>query len=350
MIDYQVRMTELAPGNAGIVATARRMRGMILDHDPLTRQVAEDVLLELPGQPDTYRQAEALYQWVQDHLQYVHDHVHVEEVRNSNFLVNKILSAPGQRAAGDCDDYVVLLGSLLTAVGIPVAIVLTSARPDGEYDHVFLRVQTSQGLVTADAIPIGETAPEYMPFGWEVPAGAVTNRLELPVGSSQASGGGHPVGRLGQDSTLVTTDPTMAQPFADPSTGVAIDAALQDPFVPGSSAMDTVTDPAGIISTTYATGAVLETHPDATVELSYQMPTYKVGSCRLYVGAWKHGISIYGWQKGHDGGFTDRHPELKTSTGTVRLRPEDAAAIPDEELLDLVRSALDPRPGAEPAR
>ncbi len=72
------------------------------------------------------------------------------------------------------------------------------------------------------------------------------------------------MGRLGQDSTLVTTDPTMAQPFADPSTGVAIDAALQDPFVPGSSAMDTVTDPAGIISTTYATGAVLETHPDGS--------------------------------------------------------------------------------------
>jgi uncharacterized protein YdhG (YjbR/CyaY superfamily) len=95
---------------------------------------------------------------------------------------------------------------------------------------------------------------------------------------------------------------------------------------------------------------VLAAYPDAAVVLSYKMPTYKVGSCRLHVGAWKHGISIYGWQKGHDAGFTDRHPELKTSTGTIRLRPEDAAAIPDQELSDLVRSALDPRPGAEPAR
>jgi uncharacterized protein YdhG (YjbR/CyaY superfamily) len=95
---------------------------------------------------------------------------------------------------------------------------------------------------------------------------------------------------------------------------------------------------------------VLAAYPDAAVVLSYKMPTYKVGSCRLHVGAWKHGISIYGWQEGHDAGFTDRHPELKTSTGTIRLRPEDAAAIPDQELSDLVRSALDPRPGAEPAR
>ncbi len=91
---------------------------------------------------------------------------------------------------------------------------------------------------------------------------------------------------------------------------------------------------------------ILAAYPDATVVLSYKMPTYKVGGGRLYVGAWKHGVSIYGWQQGRDAGFTARHPELKTSTGTIRLRPEDAAGIPDEEFSDLVRSALDP--GQEP--
>jgi hypothetical protein len=33
----------------------------------------------------------------------------------------------------------------------------------------------------------------------------------------------------------------------------------------------------------------------------------------------------------------------------IRLRPEDAAAIPDGEFLDLVRSAFGPAPGAGPA-
>ena len=94
---------------------------------------------------------------------------------------------------------------------------------------------------------------------------------------------------------------------------------------------------------------ILAAHPGAAVALSYQMPAYKVGSCRLYIGVWKHGVSIYGWKQGRDAGFTTRHPELRTSTGTIRLRPEDAAGIPDEELRDLVRSALDPRSGAEPA-
>jgi uncharacterized protein YdhG (YjbR/CyaY superfamily) len=85
---------------------------------------------------------------------------------------------------------------------------------------------------------------------------------------------------------------------------------------------------------------ILEVHPDAAVALSYQMPTYRVGSRRLYVGTWRHGVSVYGWKRGGDGGFTDRHPELRTSTGTIRLRPADADRISEDELRDLVRAAL----------
>src|SRR3989441_10039354 len=72
---------------------------------------------------------------------------------------------------------------------------------------------------------------------------------------------------------------------------------------------------------------ILEEHPDAAVVLSYQMPTYKVGRRRLFLGVWQHGVSIYGWDQGNDGGFTARHPELKTGRGTIRLRPDDAAGI-----------------------
>jgi uncharacterized protein YdhG (YjbR/CyaY superfamily) len=86
---------------------------------------------------------------------------------------------------------------------------------------------------------------------------------------------------------------------------------------------------------------VMAAHPEAAVVLSYRMPTYKVGKRRLYIGAWQHGISLYGWQQDRDGGFTERHPELRTSKGTIRLRPQDAAALADGELLALVRAALD---------
>jgi uncharacterized protein YdhG (YjbR/CyaY superfamily) len=85
---------------------------------------------------------------------------------------------------------------------------------------------------------------------------------------------------------------------------------------------------------------VLELHPEVAMLMLYKMPAYKVGDRRLFIGVWKHGVSMYGWSKGGDAGFTARHPKLQTSTGTIQLRPEDAAAIHDDEFRDLIRAVL----------
>jgi hypothetical protein len=87
---------------------------------------------------------------------------------------------------------------------------------------------------------------------------------------------------------------------------------------------------------------ILDAHPGAEVALSYHMPVYRAGTRRLFVGAWKHGISLYGWRGDRDGGFADRHPELVSGRGTIQLRPEDAAGIGDEEFTALARAALAP--------
>jgi uncharacterized protein YdhG (YjbR/CyaY superfamily) len=85
---------------------------------------------------------------------------------------------------------------------------------------------------------------------------------------------------------------------------------------------------------------IIDAHPGVTVTMSYRMPTYQVDDCRVHLGVWKHGISIYGWRRENDGGFLTRHPALRTSTGTIRLRPDDADEIGDDELLGLLRPAL----------
>ncbi len=89
-------------------------------------------------------------------------------------------------------------------------------------------------------------------------------------------------------------------------------------------------------------GLILGSHPGIEVVLSYQMPTYKVGRRRLSVGVWKHGLSLYGWGENRDAGFIARHPELKTSKGTVQLRPRDAEVISDEELVGFLAAVLAP--------
>ncbi len=87
-------------------------------------------------------------------------------------------------------------------------------------------------------------------------------------------------------------------------------------------------------------GIVLSQFPDADVVVSYRMPTYVVGSRKLHVGGWRHGISLYGWKASGDGGLTERHPGLKTSTGTIQLRPSDAADLTDDELGAFARAVL----------
>ena len=70
------------------------------------------------------------------------------------------------------------------------------------------------------------------------------------------------------------------------------------------------------------------------------MPTYKAGKRGLHVGAWKHGVSLYGWREEDDAGFTERHPELSSGKGTIRLRTDAAADIDDDELRALVRATF----------
>jgi uncharacterized protein YdhG (YjbR/CyaY superfamily) len=85
---------------------------------------------------------------------------------------------------------------------------------------------------------------------------------------------------------------------------------------------------------------ILGAYPDAVVRLSYKVPSYWRGRRKLYVGVWKHGLSVYGWPQGSEEAFVGRHPELKTSKGTIQIRPRDAAGISDGELLELVHAAL----------
>ena len=172
MMDHRFSLTPIAEGNAGILQTAEILRGYLLAYQRPLRLQAEQILYTLPaGTPDSLRAA-ALFAWVQRHMEYTHDHTAVEEVRDPFYL----LSAIGRegRAFGDCDDYVSLLGALYVAAGYPVRLVLVSMRPDKEYEHIYLRVQTQDGWIAADPIH------QHL-FGWEVPAENVTASKEISV-------------------------------------------------------------------------------------------------------------------------------------------------------------------------
>jgi uncharacterized protein YdhG (YjbR/CyaY superfamily) len=85
---------------------------------------------------------------------------------------------------------------------------------------------------------------------------------------------------------------------------------------------------------------ILEVFPDAQTTISYAMPTYVVDRYRLYVGAWKHGLSFYGWNADRDGGLSARHPELVSGNGTLRFTFRVADQIDDDEIRSFVRATL----------
>jgi uncharacterized protein YdhG (YjbR/CyaY superfamily) len=87
-------------------------------------------------------------------------------------------------------------------------------------------------------------------------------------------------------------------------------------------------------------GLILEVQPAVEVVISYKMPTYVAGPRRLHVAAWKHGISLYGWAQDDDGGFTDRHPEMSSGKGTIRIPSQAADEVTDDELRAIARGAL----------
>ena len=85
-----------------------------------------------------------------------------------------------------------------------------------------------------------------------------------------------------------------------------------------------------------------EVAPGATVKISYGMPTWAAGKRKLSLGVWQHGLSVYGWGENRDGGFLGRHPELRTSKGTIRITPAQADLLDDDELRSLFRAVLAP--------
>jgi hypothetical protein len=84
---------------------------------------------------------------------------------------------------------------------------------------------------------------------------------------------------------------------------------------------------------------ILEAHPDATSSRSPAADAPRWLMWRAVL-ARKHGLSVYGWQADHDAGFSARHPEFLASKATIRLRPQDAAGLGDDELRDFLRATL----------
>lgn len=130
-----VSVRKITQGPGGTVQTLKLMRDIIrrYKHDPTVLEKARQLTAHVA--PKAYSdEVRALFYFVRDKIRYVHD-VADEETLQTPDVTLKL-------ASGDCDDKVILLASLLEAIGHKtrsVAIKEVADSPD--FTHVYLETR-----------------------------------------------------------------------------------------------------------------------------------------------------------------------------------------------------------------
>lgn len=114
------------------------------------RQLAANLVNDLP--PKAYAaEVERLFNYVKNNIRYTRDVYEVETLQTPDKTL--------EFGYGDCDDMVLLLATLLLAIGHPVRFVAMGMEP-GRFSHVFLETK-----IGADWVALETTEP--VGVGWE---------------------------------------------------------------------------------------------------------------------------------------------------------------------------------------
>lgn len=155
-----VRAYPLAKDDLGIAQTVLTMQQLIRAgaRSPEVREQAVEIIRQAAvRERDSAGEVRAIFQWVKTNFHFIKDPTGAETLGTPDYLLKV--------KAGDCDDYVVMLGSLLGSLGHATEIVTIAADPHEpkRFSHVYLRVGLNGRRVGLDA-----TQPHSFP-GWEPP-------------------------------------------------------------------------------------------------------------------------------------------------------------------------------------
>ncbi|MCU7845656.1 MAG: DUF1801 domain-containing protein [Candidatus Thiodiazotropha sp. (ex Monitilora ramsayi)] len=84
---------------------------------------------------------------------------------------------------------------------------------------------------------------------------------------------------------------------------------------------------------------IIEICPDAEVDMSYKMPTYKSDDGWVALANQKHYVSLYTCGAHHLVEFKALYPKIKTGKGCINFKPGDA--LPAKALRQVIRHAME---------
>lgn len=84
---------------------------------------------------------------------------------------------------------------------------------------------------------------------------------------------------------------------------------------------------------------ILKLYPDAVIDMSYRMPTYRRGEGWVALANQKNYISLYTCAESHIETYKSRHPQQKTGKGCINFRARDEIYYDDLE--NVIRHAIE---------
>lgn len=135
---------------------------------PIVLRAVHAALAPLPQDATPTEQTEAIYRWVQAHVEFVEDEEILGRIwgyrpEEAELIVEppRLLTMP--RPMGDCDDQSTLLASMLLSLPVGVGFVTVAADPDEpeRWSHVYVRVV----LIDGSRLPLDVSHGSYP--GWE---------------------------------------------------------------------------------------------------------------------------------------------------------------------------------------
>lgn len=125
---------------------------------PKVISIVDSLLRTLPSKPSKKDLVRVIYWWVKNHVTYVEDErILAEQLGyqdvNQELLIppDTLLSMP--QPMGDCDDFSMLIASLMVAAKIPVGYVTIAVDPEtpNRFSHVYCVVQVDGEEIYLDA-------------------------------------------------------------------------------------------------------------------------------------------------------------------------------------------------------
>ena len=84
---------------------------------------------------------------------------------------------------------------------------------------------------------------------------------------------------------------------------------------------------------------IMQLYPDAAVDMSYRMPTYRIGGTWVALANQKQYISLYTCSASHLESYKQKYPKQKTGKGCINFRDSDE--IHHDEIEAVIRHAIE---------